>query len=107
MEWLNASPGIEWMLQPLVVGAVLVLTILEYMAQHDEDIAMMLHDLNIHPILAACGICLRSPLFFSGPPNRRSGRLQSEAAKSGVVQQTQDIIIPYAKRQSLEIYILA
>ena len=99
MEWLTVSPNINWMLHPIVIAGILILTILEMMAQHDEDISMMMHDLKIHQIVAACGT-YASVLFFSSlglPTEEAAQMLQSEAVNSEIVTKTQDILIPYAK----------
>ena len=102
MEWLAISPNITWMLHPLVVAGIFILTILEAMAQHDEDISMMMHDLKIHPILAACGTYASVLLFSSlGLPTEEAAQmLQSEAMTSDIVNQAQDIVIPYTKGEN-------
>ena len=102
MEWLSTSPNITWMLHPIVIAGALILTILESMAQHDEDISMMMHDLKIHPIIAACGTYASVLLFSSlGLPTEEAAQmLQSEAMKSNIVHTTKDIVLPYAKGEN-------
>jgi len=100
-EWLSIAPGIAWMIHPALFAMGLILTIIESMAQHDEDIAMMMNDFKIHQITAACGT-YASVLLFSSlglPTEEAMQMIQEQGASSSLVNSTQDMVIPYAQDQ--------
>lgn len=97
-DWLIVDPNLDWMVHPGTLAAGGIFAILEGLAQHDEDIAMLMHDFHVHKIVAALGTFSSALLFSSlGLPSEEALQvLGAGAVDSDLVESTKVVVQTYA-----------
>ena len=93
-NWLAVDPNLDWMVHPGTLAVGGIFAILEGLAQHDEDIAMLMHDFHVHKAAAALGTFSSALLFSSlGLPSEESLQVLGGGAMNSDLAETTKVVV--------------
>jgi hypothetical protein len=90
LDWVFLPESFLWLIGPPALFIASALTISEYLAQHDENIAELLRELQLDKILSAFGAFSSALLFVSlGLPEEEASGLIAPSDSMGLTDTTQ------------------
>jgi len=94
LGYTNVVPQFEWLISPATIAIAGILTVVEFFAQHDEDISSLLIDFKAMHLLSAFGAFSSALLFSSlGLPLEDAMQYIDGDTQNELLSQTQKVVM--------------